>query len=73
MIVDGKVYDISKYMDKRPAGIDAIMSSCGNDATAAFDQCHQPKAKDALKEFYLGELAKQEVFYNQNRQRYLAL
>ena len=59
MIIEGKVYNLSKYMDKHPAGMDAIMSSCGKDATEAFNNHHRKrKTKEALKEFYIGELAK---------------
>lgn len=37
MIISGKVYDVSNYAGAHPGGAQNIASSCGTDATQAYD------------------------------------
>eukprot|EP00898_Chlorokybus_atmophyticus_P007021 jgi/Chlat1/731/Chrsp104S01216 len=57
LIVDGKVYDISKFMDEHPGGDEVLLSSTGKDATDDFEDVgHSDAARDMMKEWYIGEL-----------------
>jgi cytochrome b involved in lipid metabolism len=63
MIIDGNVYDLTKYFGQHPGG-DATMSHyCGKDGTEAYEtkdkpqaRDHSPMADDLLLDYYLGEL-----------------
>jgi len=39
-VISGNVYDLTSFITKHPGGADAILASCGKDATAAFDMKH---------------------------------
>lgn len=60
MIIDGLVYDVTEFVDDHPGG-DSILNQLGRDATAQFhgDQ-HPPTVKDAVEEFFIGELKKEQ-------------
>ena len=49
MVIDNKVYDVTKYMDKHPGGKEAILRYAGKDATKAFYQIHEKYMLDDLK------------------------
>lgn len=57
MAIDGKVYDITSYVDKHPGG-PAILKGCGKDATDMFNQVekHGGKARDMLPTYQIGTL-----------------
>lgn len=63
MIIEGKVYDLTSYINKHPGGI-IIADYCGKDGTEAFNargrekEPHSPRAREILKNYYLGELKK---------------
>ena len=60
-IIDGKVYDLTKWEDEHPGGKAAILRSCGKDITkesmshpgGAFDSS---KIQNILKKFYKGDI-----------------
>lgn len=56
--IDGKVYDLTDWIDQHPGGAEQILSICGTDATQAFDLQHQGQARpDAeLANFLIGTL-----------------
>jgi cytochrome b involved in lipid metabolism len=58
LIIDGKVYDVTKYIDEHVGG-DAILRNAGKDSSKGFhgDQ-HPEKVKDLLWEFEIGILKK---------------
>jgi cytochrome b involved in lipid metabolism len=57
MIIDGKVYDVSKFLEDHPGGEEVLTELAGQDATEAFDEIgHSPDAKELLKKFLVGEL-----------------
>jgi len=56
MVIEGKVYDVTKFMDDHPGGDDVLLQSAGRDATEDFDDVgHSKSAKEQLKDFYVGE------------------
>lgn len=63
MIIEGRVYDLTSYINKHPGGM-VIADYCGKDGTEAFNargrekEPHSPRAREILKNYYLGELKK---------------
>lgn len=61
MVIEGKVYDVTSYIDNHPGGL-IIARFCGKDATSGFNQRgrkkepHSPKAREILKNYYIGDL-----------------
>ncbi|OQV11741.1 putative Cytochrome b5 reductase 4 [Hypsibius exemplaris] len=41
MAIRGKVYNITKYLDYHPGGVDILMKEAGKEATALFDKNHR--------------------------------
>ncbi len=64
LLIDEKVYDVTSYLGKHPAGAKAILPYCGGDATTAFntrggsDEGHSSKAIDLLANYYVGNLVR---------------
>ncbi|CAI7775602.1 unnamed protein product [Closterium sp. NIES-54] len=57
LIVSGKVYDVTKFMDDHPGGSDVMVSSTGKDATDDFEDIgHSKTARDMLAQYYVGEI-----------------
>lgn len=61
LLIDGKVYDVTNYIDSHPGGR-IMVNFCGQDATQAFNtkgqkgKPHKPVAYEALKNLYIGDL-----------------
>lgn len=62
MAINNKVYDVTKFVPNHPGG-KMILKGCGTDATVLFEQRpdtdkgpHPDSAKEALKNFYIGDL-----------------
>eukprot|EP00475_Leptophrys_vorax_P028629 TRINITY_DN41586_c0_g1_i1.p1 TRINITY_DN41586_c0_g1~~TRINITY_DN41586_c0_g1_i1.p1 ORF type:complete len:137 (-),score=18.71 TRINITY_DN41586_c0_g1_i1:98-508(-) len=59
LIVNDKVYDVTKFMDDHPGGSDVMVSSTGKDATDDFEDIgHSKTARDMLEQYYIGEIDK---------------
>ncbi|TFK78350.1 cytochrome b5, partial [Polyporus arcularius HHB13444] len=63
IIVHGKVYDVTEFLDDHPGGSKIILKYAGKDATAEYDPIHPP---DAIKthlppEKHLGDVDPQTV------------
>lgn len=57
--IDGKVYDVSRFVDEHPGGDEIIMDLVGTDATEPFlDIGHSHDALKILKKLYIGDLDK---------------
>lgn len=54
---DGKVYDITKYVDEHPGGEDVLLDVAGGDGTEAFENAgHTKDALTELQKYYIGDL-----------------
>lgn len=61
-IKDGKVYNVTKYVDQHPGGVDTLLGVAGKDGTADFDAVgHSDSARELLKDFYVGELHPDDI------------
>lgn len=59
MIIDGKVYDCSKFVDEHPGGEEVLLDLGGQDATGPFaDIGHSDDAVKMLEDLYVGDLDK---------------
>lgn len=58
LAIDGKVYDVSHYMDDHPGGGEIMLNAAGKDGTDDFDDVgHSANARQTLKQYYIGEYA----------------
>ncbi|KAL3536669.1 hypothetical protein ACH5RR_000035 [Cinchona calisaya] len=57
LIISGKVYDVSSFLDDHPGGDEVLLTATGKDATADFEDVgHSDEAKDLLNKYYIGEV-----------------
>lgn len=57
VVYEGKVYDVSSYLDEHPGGEEVIVDVAGQDATDAFDDIgHSDDAKEILEGLLVGTL-----------------
>ncbi|KAL8564637.1 hypothetical protein ACOMHN_032193 [Nucella lapillus] len=57
IIVEEKVYDVTKFLEEHPGGADIIVEYAGGDASAAFyDKGHSRDAVTMLGDYYVGQL-----------------
>lgn len=56
IVVDGRVYDATPYLEDHPGGAASIVMNAGDDATEEFMAIHSDKAKKMLEDYYIGEL-----------------
>ena len=59
-VIDGVVYDLTKWISNHPGGSGAILFLCGTDGTNAFSAQHQNQARPAVRldSYRLGPLNK---------------
>ncbi|XP_050203534.1 cytochrome b5 [Mercurialis annua] len=57
LVISGKVYDVTPFMDDHPGGDDVLLSSTGKDATNDFEDVgHSDSARDMMEKYYIGEI-----------------
>ncbi|KAG6423029.1 hypothetical protein SASPL_113412 [Salvia splendens] len=57
VIINGKVYNVTSYLDEHPGGDEVILGQAGNDASQEFEDVgHGSAARLMLDEFYVGEV-----------------
>ncbi|OTB11251.1 hypothetical protein K445DRAFT_322248 [Daldinia sp. EC12] len=57
IVVDGKVYDVTQYLEQHPGGAAILLKQGGTDATAKFRTVHSPDVLEYLpKGSYVGEI-----------------
>jgi cytochrome b involved in lipid metabolism len=56
--INGKVYDVTSWIHQHPGGAAAILSLCGRDGSAAFNDQHggQRRPEQELASFYVAAL-----------------
>ncbi|CAA7258514.1 unnamed protein product [Cyclocybe aegerita] len=59
ILIHGKVYDATKFMDEHPGGDEVILAEGGQDATEAFEDVgHSDEARALLPGMLVGEFEK---------------
>ncbi|XP_057543134.1 cytochrome b5 [Amaranthus tricolor] len=57
VVIDGKVYDVTSYLDEHPGGDDVLLTATGKDAKEEFEDVgHSQDARDMLKNYFVGEI-----------------
>ena len=77
LLVSGKVYDVTTYLDKHPGDASTILPTCGTDATQAYatkgrtssPKSHSQNATEMLKAYYIGDFGQKPVAQNAATQK----
>ncbi|CAO2821367.1 unnamed protein product [Amaranthus hypochondriacus] len=57
LIISGKVYDVTPFMDEHPGGDEVLLSATGKDATNDFEDVgHSDSAREMMDKYYIGEV-----------------
>lgn len=58
LIIDGRVFDVTPFLDEHPGGFDTLVSNAGKDATEDFEEIgHSRAAKEMLEKYFIGDFA----------------
>ncbi|KAH6804088.1 cytochrome B5 isoform E [Perilla frutescens var. frutescens] len=62
IIVNGKVYDVTPFMEEHPGGDEVILSSTGKDATTDYEEVgHSDSAQKMMDKYYIGDINMEKV------------
>merc|ERR1711988_851459 len=61
IVVKGKVYDSTKYLEEHPGGAASILINGGQDTSDDFEALHSSKAWKKLEEYYIGEVEEEKT------------
>jgi len=62
LLLDGKVYDVSNFINEHPGGDEVLLAEAGKDATEAFEDVgHSDEARGFLPGMLVGEFEKNGV------------
>ncbi|KAL4574338.1 hypothetical protein LXL04_021167 [Taraxacum kok-saghyz] len=62
VVIDGKVYDVSTYLDEHPGGDDVLLQVTGKDATDEFEDAgHSKTARELMESFCIGEVDTSDI------------
>ncbi|KAK9672400.1 hypothetical protein RND81_12G098100 [Saponaria officinalis] len=57
LIISGKVYDVTPFMEDHPGGDEVLLSATGKDATNDFEDVgHSDSAREEMQKLYIGEV-----------------
>jgi cytochrome b involved in lipid metabolism len=57
MIIHGKVYDLTRFLDEHPGGEEVLLELGGKDGTEAFEDIgHSQDARDVMEKMLVGTL-----------------
>ncbi|KAM7261206.1 hypothetical protein ACFE04_026681 [Oxalis oulophora] len=57
LVINGKVYDVTEFLDDHPGGDDVLLGATEKDATEEFEDVgHSESAKEMMQKYYVGEI-----------------
>ncbi|XP_020584042.1 cytochrome b5-like [Phalaenopsis equestris] len=57
LIIDGKVYDVTPFMDEHPGGDEVLLAATRKDATNDFEDVgHSDSARDMMDKYCIGKI-----------------
>ncbi|CAH1439285.1 unnamed protein product [Lactuca virosa] len=76
VVIDGKVYDVSSYLEEHPGGDDVLLQVTGKDATDEFEDAgHSKTARELMESFFVGELDTSDIpqleIVSENQENYI--
>uniref|UniRef100_A0A914VFM6 Cytochrome b5 n=1 Tax=Plectus sambesii TaxID=2011161 RepID=A0A914VFM6_9BILA len=61
VIIDNKIYDVTKFLDEHPGGCEVLLEQAGGDGTESFEDIgHSTDAREMRETYLIGELAENE-------------
>ncbi|KAI3704829.1 hypothetical protein L1987_75058 [Smallanthus sonchifolius] len=62
LIIEGKVYDVTPFMEDHPGGAEVLLAATGKDTTTDFEDIgHSDDAKGMMNTYYIGEVENSSV------------
>ena len=62
LLISGKVYDVTPFMEEHPGGDEVLLAATGKDATDDFEDVgHSDDARSLMEKYYIGEVDKSTV------------
>lgn len=62
ILIENKIYDVTKFLDDHPGGEEILIEQAGKDATEVFrDVSHSTDAKELMKTYLIGQLPENEA------------
>ncbi|KAK9075253.1 hypothetical protein SSX86_003574 [Deinandra increscens subsp. villosa] len=62
VIISGKVYDVTPFMEEHPGGSEVVLAATGKDATTDFEETgHSDEAKQLMSKYYVGNVDQSTV------------
>ncbi|KAG2308880.1 hypothetical protein Bca4012_082149 [Brassica carinata] len=57
IVINAKVYNVTKFLEDHPGGDEVLLSSTGKDATDDFEDVgHSESAREMMEQYYVGEI-----------------
>ncbi|KAL3650582.1 Cytochrome b5 isoform E [Castilleja foliolosa] len=57
LVISGKVYDVTPFMDEHPGGDEVLIAATGKDATNDFEDVgHSDSAREMMDKYYIGDI-----------------
>ncbi|KAL1553155.1 Cytochrome b5 isoform E [Salvia divinorum] len=57
IVISGKVYDVTPFMDDHPGGDEVLLAATGKDATNDFEDIgHSDEAREMMDKYYIGKI-----------------
>ncbi|KAI3681896.1 hypothetical protein L6452_36702 [Arctium lappa] len=73
LIISGKVYDVTPFLDDHPGGDDILILATEKDATEDFEDVgHSQDAKDLMKDYYVGEIDSKSMLQIKSKHKMLS-
>ncbi|XP_022959033.1 cytochrome b5-like [Cucurbita moschata] len=57
LIINGKVYNVTEFLEDHPGGDEVLLSGTGKDATDDFEDVgHSESARETMNKYYVGDI-----------------
>jgi len=57
LVIDDKVYDVTKFLEEHPGGEEVLLELAGGDATEQFEDVgHSEDARELMEDYLIGDL-----------------
>ncbi|XP_039061365.1 cytochrome b5-like [Hibiscus syriacus] len=57
LLISGKVYDVTQFLEEHPGGDEVLLAASGKDATDDFEDVgHSDDARELMKKYVIGEV-----------------